>query len=97
MSDLIKRLHTLAELTSGWNAGMNRSEVIKEAADRIEQLEREKAELRTAFHVNMLRLFPEKSHEEIASAIDGVIANPTIKDSLQAADQAQPPLNGEVE
>lgn len=47
--------------------------VIREAADRIEQLERENAELRSIFRVNMLRAFPGKSHEDISSEIDRAI------------------------
>jgi hypothetical protein len=49
-------------------------EVCVEQKDRIAELERQVAKLRAAFHVNMLRAYPDKTHAEIAEAIDAALA-----------------------
>lgn len=49
------------------------------ALKAISQLREANASLRSAFHINMLRAWPEKSHDEIAAAIiklDGTTDEP---------------------
>lgn len=42
----------------------------KELCARIADLERQLTSMRASFHVNMVRAFPAKSHEEISAEID---------------------------
>jgi len=44
-----------------------------EAADAIEELEKINKRMKAAFRVNMLRCFPNMSHEEIDAEIDASI------------------------
>lgn len=50
---------------------------------RCKELESENVKLKTAFHVNMIRAFPKKSHVEVAEEISKIVSTPTTDEHLQ--------------
>ena len=63
-TDLVKRLRD-----QSWVM------IAEEAADAIKALEVENERLKAAFRVNILRCFPNMSHEEIDAEINRVLEN----------------------
>lgn len=69
-------------------ADARRDQLVAALADRDAEI----AKIRAAFHVNMLRAFPGKSHAEISAEIDKVLGDsPTV---VGAVDPGETGING---
>ena len=51
------------------------AQMLKDAIDEVVRLREENGKIRAAFRVNMLRAFPNMSHEEIDAEINRVLEN----------------------
>ena len=51
------------------------AQMLKDAIDEVVRLREENGKIRAAFRVNMLRAFPNLSHEEIDAEINRVLEN----------------------
>ena len=70
MTDIVERLRKREMLTE---IGQDRPEIYRDAANEIERLRNGNATLQGAFRVNMLRAFPNMSHEEIDAEIKAAL------------------------
>ena len=82
MTDSVERLRETLVADDAWYQGrLKTSDTLlerfsrerHEAADEIDHLRKENEKLRAAFRVNMLRAFPNMSHEEIDAEISAAI------------------------
>lgn len=68
--DLVKRLRRYGEWIKEDREPTLFHLVTDEAADRIEQLEKQNGKLKSMFRIHMLRLMPNLTHEDIDNHIE---------------------------
>jgi hypothetical protein len=70
MTDIVEKLKSWDRCYPG---NINIEDAVEEIDAEITRLREENEKLRAAFRVNMLRAFPNMSHEEIDAEIDAAI------------------------